>query len=41
MQRLITEDAYILRGLAITSNVKFGDREIGPSGAISNGNAER
>jgi hypothetical protein len=34
-QRLVSEDAYIRRALPYTTNVKFGDRVIGPSGAIS------
>lgn len=34
MQRFITEDAYINRGIGTTDNVKYGDRSIGPSGAI-------
>jgi hypothetical protein len=41
MQRFITEDAYIRRGLPITRNVQYGNRQIGPAGAISNGSAER
>ncbi len=36
MKRFVTEDAYINRGLATTSNVTYGDFEIGPSGAVSN-----
>jgi hypothetical protein len=41
MQRLITEDTYLRQGLSITRNVQYGDRQIGPSGAISNGSVER
>ena len=37
MQRFVTEDAYIRQGLGTTLNIKYGDREIGPSGAVSNG----
>jgi hypothetical protein len=39
MQRFVTEDANIHQGLSITDNVRYGDRQIGPSG--SNGSAER
>jgi hypothetical protein len=35
MRRFVTEDAYILRGIATTGTVKFGDRQIGPSGVVS------
>jgi peptidoglycan hydrolase-like protein with peptidoglycan-binding domain len=35
MRQFITEDAYIQRGLATTATVSFGNRQIGPSGAIS------
>jgi len=41
MQQFITEDAYIRRGLPITRNVQYGNRQIGPAGAISTGSAER
>ncbi|HKZ55346.1 MAG TPA: neuraminidase-like domain-containing protein [Anaerolineales bacterium] len=34
MQRLVTEDAYIRQGLGTTLDVKYGDRLIGPLGAI-------
>ena len=37
MQRFITEDVYIRQGLGTTLNVQYGDRQIGPSGAISTG----
>jgi hypothetical protein len=40
MRRFITEDAYIRRGLGTTLNVRYGDRQIGPSGAISDGAEE-
>jgi len=33
--RLVSEDAYIRRALPDTTNVKFGGRVIGPSGALS------
>jgi hypothetical protein len=36
MQRFVTEDAYIHWGFATAAEVTFGDRQIGPSGAISN-----
>ncbi len=41
MQRLVTEDAYIRQGLGTTRNVKYGDRQIGPSGAISTSSIEK
>jgi hypothetical protein len=41
MQRLVTEDAYIRRGLGNTASVSYGDREIGPHGAIVTPIAER
>jgi len=34
IQRFITEDAYIRRGVGTTSSVRYGDFHIGPSGAI-------
>jgi hypothetical protein len=34
MQRFITEDAYIHRGIGTTDSVKYGDSDIGPSGAL-------
>ena len=41
MQRLVTADAYIQRGLAITRTIRYGDLEIGPSGALSDLRTER
>lgn len=41
MQRLVTEDAYIRQGLGTTRNIMYGDRQIGPSGAISTSSVER
>jgi hypothetical protein len=41
MKRLVTEDAYIRQGIAAASVVMYGDRQIGPSGAISNVRAGR
>jgi hypothetical protein len=38
MLRFVTEDAYIRQGLATTVNVVYGDRQIGPSGAVANVN---
>jgi hypothetical protein len=32
--RYVTEDAYIHRGIGTTASVKYGNRDIGPSGAI-------
>jgi hypothetical protein len=37
MQRFVTEDAYIRQGIGATGGVTYGDRQIGPSGAIPNG----
>jgi len=34
VERFITEDAYIHRGIGTTAIVTFGDKEIGPSGVI-------
>lgn len=36
MQQFVTEDAYIHHGIGTSGGVKYGDRTIGPSGAISN-----
>ncbi len=41
MQRFITEDAYIRQGIGTTAVVGYGDRQIGPSGAIMNVQAGR
>jgi hypothetical protein len=35
IRQLVTEDAYIKQGLATTASVQYGDKQIGPSGAIS------
>ena len=35
MERFVTEDAYIRRGIGTTAVVRYGDRQIGPAGAIS------
>ena len=40
MQRFVTEDAYIRQGIGTTNSVTYGDHQIGPSGAISNGRAK-
>ena len=40
MQRFVTEDAYIRQGIGTTGSVMYGDKQIGPSGALSNGRAE-
>jgi hypothetical protein len=34
MRQFITEDAYIRRGLGTAGRISFGDRQIGPAGAI-------
>jgi hypothetical protein len=36
MRRFVTEDAYIRRGIGAGGAVRFGDREIGPAGALAN-----
>ena len=36
MQRYITEDAYIHRGIGSTGAVTYGEKQIGPAGAIPN-----
>jgi len=41
MQRFVTEDAYIRQGIGTTAVVGYGDRQIGPSGAIMNVQAGR
>ncbi len=35
MQRFITEDAYIRKGIGITGSVLYGGKQIGPPGAIN------
>jgi len=35
MRQFVTEDAYIKQGLATTASVRYGEKQIGPSGAIS------
>ena len=35
MQRFVTEDAYIRQGIGTTGSVNYGDKQIGPSGAIA------
>jgi hypothetical protein len=37
----VTEDAYIRQGLGTTLTVSYGDRQIGPSGAISDHSAKK
>jgi hypothetical protein len=34
MLRFVTEDAYIRQGIGTTGVVTFGEKQIGPSGAI-------
>ena len=36
MKRFVTEDAYIRQGLGTTAVIMYGNRQIGPSGAILN-----
>jgi hypothetical protein len=35
MRRFVTQDAYIRRGIGTSGFVKYGDRQIGPAGAIA------
>jgi hypothetical protein len=35
IQRFVTEDAYIRQGIGTTGSVIYGERQIGPSGAIA------
>jgi len=37
MELFVTEDVYIHQGIGTTTVVTFGDKQIGPSGAIHNG----
>ncbi len=39
VREFVTEDAFISRGLGTTGSVTFGGKQIGPSGAIANANA--
>jgi hypothetical protein len=34
IERFVTEDAYIRQGIGTTGTVRFGDKEIGPSGSV-------
>jgi hypothetical protein len=34
IRRYVTEDAYIRRGIGTTDSIMYGDRQIGPSGAL-------
>ncbi len=40
MQRFVTDDAYIHKGIGTTGSVMYGDRQIGPSGAIADDRAK-
>ena len=40
MERFVTEDAYIRRGIGTTGSVKYGDTQIGPSGAVADARAK-
>ena len=35
MKRFVTEDAYIRQGIGTTGHVEYGDKTIGPSGAVA------
>jgi hypothetical protein len=37
IERFVSEDAYISRGIASTGTVRFGDKEIGLAGSLMNG----
>ena len=39
MRRFVTEDAYIRQGIGTTGRVTYGNKQIGPAGALSNGRA--
>jgi hypothetical protein len=41
MQRFVTEDAYIHRGIGTIAVMRYGDQEIGPSGAIGHGRSTK
>lgn len=41
IQRLVTEDAYIRQAIGTTGVVMYGDRQVGPSGAVRSVNVER
>jgi hypothetical protein len=36
IERLLSEDVYINRAIAATGTVRYGDKEIGPIGAMPN-----
>ena len=40
MQRFVTEDTYIRQGISTIRSVMYGNKQIGPAGALSNGRAE-
>jgi hypothetical protein len=37
IERFVSEDAYINKGLGTTGTVRYGDKEFGPAGALLNG----
>ena len=39
IRRFVTEDAYIRQGIGTTAAVVYGDKKIGPSGAITDSEA--
>lgn len=40
MERFVTEDVYIRQGIGTTGSVKYGDKQIGPSGAVADAPAK-
>jgi hypothetical protein len=38
--RFVTEDAFVPQGIGTSGRVRYGDRQIGPAGAIDDGHAE-
>ena len=36
IERFVSEDAYINKAIGTTGTVRYGDKEIGPVGVLSN-----
>ena len=41
LQRFVSEDAYITKGIGSNGSIMYGDSQIGPAGAIANVNTQR
>src|SRR5262249_52735194 len=41
IEQLVSEDAYINKAIAATGTVRYGDKEIGPVGVVSNRQVRR